>query len=70
MEFTCNMPFNQNGNLQIHCRTHSVFKPYSCDVCEKMFNQTGGLEVHHTSISERSRNNVPLVKSHLIKMVV
>jgi KRAB domain-containing zinc finger protein len=36
-------------SLQRHIRTHTVDKPYKCDVCGKGFSQNGNLQTHITT---------------------
>lgn len=37
----CEKGFNQEGNLNIHLRSHTGEQPYRCNICSRRFNQKG-----------------------------
>jgi uncharacterized Zn-finger protein len=42
----CGKIFNEKGNLKIHKRIHSGYKPYNCKYCLKKFYSKGNLNDH------------------------
>jgi KRAB domain-containing zinc finger protein len=42
----CGKAFSENGNLQMHNKTHTGDKPYKCDICSKLFSKNDILQTH------------------------
>lgn len=44
--FQCGKVFHYKGYMELHLRTHSNYKAFECNICQKKFTQVSNLNLH------------------------